>query len=197
MVNDNNKQKAILGELHIQERQLRGKIFRAIGLGDELALETYGNEYQDKSLQYGQLWHSAQLVNQSSVKRIQRIKHRIANSILTGQAIFTTLTFNDKTLNSTTPQTRRKYVTLYLKANCSHYVANIDYGKLNEREHYHAINIGELNLSQWHKYGAIKVERIGKTDKDITKLAKYVAKLTNHAIKETTKAPRIIYSRHT
>lgn len=56
--------------------------------------------------------------------------------------------------------------------------------------------------------GSIKVEKIKNTKKEkinyntgeiipicSEKLAKYISKLTNHAIKETTKQKRIIYSR--
>ena len=196
MSNYELKQTAILGNLHIQERQLRYAIYRALGCGDESALDNFGNQYHDNHKKYGELWHSAYLVNQSASKRIQRIKRRIAKSIMSGTALFLTLTFTNDTLNQTTEQTRRKYVSRFLKENSSNYLANIDYGSINNREHYHAILSGELvNLSQWHKYGAINMKHIGKSTKDLTKISKYVAKLTNHAIKETTKAPRLIYSR--
>lgn len=133
--------------------------------------------------------------------------------------IFLTLTFSDKVLQNTTPETRRRYVTRYLKSQSAYYIANIDFGSLNGREHYHAVILGKVSLSDW-EYGIINAESVGNrsslTRKNIPiryknlpeeiarqkmrvdterKLSKYVSKLTNHAIKETTKRNAIIYSR--
>jgi hypothetical protein len=78
------------------------------------------------------------------------------------------------------------------------YVANIDYGAKNKREHYHAlINCDKIDFSNWRKYGNINAERVKNKDieSDKIKLSKYIAKLSNHAIKETTKRSCLIYSR--
>ena len=138
-------------------------------------------------------------LNRSCYKRRERIKNRIEKSILSGKAIFLTLTFTDETLAKTNDETRRKYVRRYLKEQCSCYVANIDFGSENGREHYHALvePIGDaIDYEPWHEYGCIKGEVVRSTKDDVVRTTKYVAKLTNHALKETAGiSPRLIYSR--
>ena len=75
------------------------------------------------------------------------------------------------------------------------YVANVDYGAKNHREHYHAVVMCDnIDHKSW-RYGAINFKRINyDADIDtINKLSMYVAKLTNHAIKETCKRCYLIY----
>lgn len=135
-------------------------------------------------------------VNHAYYERKTRLQNKISDMIQNHNCIFLTLTFTNDTLNSTSEDTRKKYVKRYLKSVSSQYVANIDYGAKKEREHYHAIVIGDkINYSFWHKYGAIKGEKIILQDTTSIKLAKYVSKLTNHAIKETTRRNCVIYSR--
>lgn len=120
---------------------------------------------------------------------------------------FVTLTFNDDTLNSTSFETQRKYVKRYLKSQALFYIANVDYGAKNGRVHFHAVvTTQSLDLKKWHKYGAIKTEKIivsteknSDVSKCVTKinakrLGKYISKLSNHAIKETASGCRVIYS---
>ena len=129
-------------------------------------------------------------------KRTTRLNKRIKKLLTSGQCIFITLTFNDNTLNTTTEKERRIKVVRYLKSLGGQYVANIDYGKTNHREHYHAlIQCDNIDYSKWYQNGAINTERVRLKSKTDIKLSKYIAKLTNHAIKETTKRQAIIYSR--
>lgn len=120
---------------------------------------------------------------------------------------FVTLTFNDNVLNSTTLETKRKYVKRYLKSQSLFYIANVDYGSKNGRVHFHAVvTLQSLDLKKWHKYGAIKTEKIivsTEKNSDVSKcvakinakrLGKYISKLSNHAIKETASGCRVIYS---
>lgn len=137
-------------------------------------------------------------INNASYKRTQRLRQRIKDMLTSGKCIFVTLTFNDNTLNNTTYNTRRTFVTRYLKQYNSEYIANVDYGKQNHREHYHAIiKTNSITFEPWRKYGNINTERIRNKDieKDNVRLAKYICKLSNHAIKETTKRTSLIYSR--
>lgn len=131
----------------------------------------------------------------SRKRKTKKVKQKITNLVQSEKAIFITLTFTDKVLSKTTPETRRRYVARYLKANAKNYAANVDYGGLNGREHYHAVVDNELDLSKWHKYGAIKVERVHTTENDLTRVAKYITKLTNHALKVKGENVRLIYSR--
>lgn len=129
-------------------------------------------------------------------QRTKRLRSRIEFIIRNYEnSTFVTLTFTDTVLQSTSDKTRRKYVELYLKEQSGGfpYIANIDFGSENGREHYHAVCGFRLNPSSW-SYGALNVKKIRKSTKPIV-LAKYVSKLTNHAIKETCRRACIIYSR--
>lgn len=137
-------------------------------------------------------------INNAEYERTKRLKNRVATMLLSGSCCFITLTFNDDTLSNTTEKQRRVAVSRYLKQYGCLYVANIDYGAKNKREHYHAlINCDKIDFSAWRKYGNINAERVRNKDfeSDKTKLSKYIAKLSNHAIKETTKRSCLIYSR--
>ena len=106
-----------------------------------------------------------------------------------------TLAFKSETFETTTEETRRLYVSRFLKSVSPHYVANIDYGKQNGREHYHAIVVGtDIDYSKWHKYGAIKGIKIRKGSNPL-QLSKYINKLSLHACKSTTRGKKLIYSR--
>lgn len=136
-------------------------------------------------------------INDASYKRTQRLRKRIEDMLVSGPCVFLTLTFNDDTLATTTEKQRRVAVSRYLKQYQTMYVANIDFGSDNHREHYHAvISCDKVDYSTW-RYGAINGERIRnrniETDKQ--KLAKYICKLSNHAIKETTRRCSLLYSR--
>lgn len=135
----------------------------------------------------------AEKINRASTQRSSRLRKRISAFLSESPCIFATLTFNDKVLNKTNTLTRRTYVRKYLESLGTSAVANIDFGLKNHREHYHAvIKADKINLNDWRVHGNINVERIHKTSDDV-KLAKYISKLTNHAIKETTKRQAIMY----
>lgn len=138
-------------------------------------------------------WKEAGRIAKADYKRTNRLKHRVERMIKDGECVFATLTFTDDVLSKTSKETRRKYVTLYLKSQQAQYVGNIDYGGKYGREHYHALVKGRINPLEW-QYGALNVEKVRDTSKPV-KLAKYVNKLTNHAIKDTCKRNAIIYSR--
>lgn len=137
-------------------------------------------------------------INYATYKRVQRLRNRVETILLNGSSCFITLTFNDETLNTTNEKQRRVFVSRYLKQYNCQYVANVDYGSKNHREHYHAlINCDKVNFKPWRKYGNINARRVRNKDieSDKTKLSKYIGKLSNHAIKETTKRSCLIYSR--
>lgn len=145
-------------------------------------------------------YFEANRIDQANYQRRKRLRERITNIILNNESLFLTLTFNDEALQATTEKQRRTAVSRFLKQFNSRYVANIDYGAKNHREHYHAvIGCSHVDIETWtKKYGTIYAEHIRlKKDRenDIVKLSKYIAKLTNHAIKETTKRCALLYSR--
>lgn len=151
----------------------------------------------------------------ADVQRKKRLRQRVVRIMEKGSTYFITLTFNDDTLSGTDVKTRRTYVARFLKTVSSDYVGNVDFGKLNGREHYHAViysdklddiqykytkNYGWIcsdceQFNEWSKLGFYSIKSCGKDEKDIQKLAWYVSKLTNHAVKETTKRNALIYSR--
>lgn len=144
----------------------------------------------------------AERVNNASYHRVKRLNDRIFQMLNNKNSIFVTLTFAPDVLAKTSGETRKKYIKRYLKEQCIQYVANIDFGKKNGREHYHAVVIPKNDKldNKAYNYGSIDFERVrnyGESTLELTskKMAKYVAKLTNHAIKTTTHQNRIIYSR--
>lgn len=130
--------------------------------------------------------------NNSYYAKRQRLKKRVIDILESNlDSYFLTLTFDDETL-LLDKKTRRKYVQRFLKENCANYVANIDYGKKNKREHYHAI-VCCNDLPDW-KYGFKKYSLIN--NENIIALSSYIAKISNHAIKDSTgKRDYLIYAR--
>lgn len=138
----------------------------------------------------------ADSLNNARIKRKQRVTERVATLAQYGYLLFVTLTFTDDTLKKTSELTRRRYVSRYLKSQSPLYVANIDYGGKNGREHYHALVLAEkIDFKPWHSLGAIQLEKVKASPDDSEKVAKYVSKLSNHAMKVNNGiAPRLIYS---
>lgn len=140
------------------------------------------------------IYHEAEKINLAFYARVKRLKNRIARLLLSGRCYFLTLTFTDDVLASTTAQTRRRYVTRFLKSQSDDYCANIDFGSENGREHYHAvIRADSIDMTPWDRLGFSKAQKIASAD-DYTPLAKYIGKLSNHAVKSTTRGSRAIYS---
>lgn len=136
-------------------------------------------------------------------KRRQRCYSKTSSLMSNNKYVwFGTLTFNDATLSKTTIETRRRYVSRYLKSISLEYIANLDYGdkvknpQSNEREHYHCL-VACDHIPQAWCYGFCKFEKVGCCDLDSVRVSKYIAKLTNHSMKveRTGKARRLIYSR--
>ena len=84
-------------------------------------------------------------------KRIKQMLYLSAFSTRLGlnkyYCFFATFTFNNQVLKLTNEATRKIYIARFLKKHCSYYIANIDYGSKNEREHYHAIILLNENQS--------------------------------------------------
>lgn len=136
--------------------------------------------------------------------RAKRCKETIKNIVMDGYAYFVTLTFNDETLKKTTFKTRRTLVSRALREVSEQYLANVDFGAQNGREHYHAIVCAprKPKFESWlkSKRGFVQVKKIGSTESSLESVSRYVTKLSNHALKGSTeiekgKAPRLIYSR--
>ena len=145
---------------------------------------------------YSDLWEEAEKINHARYERVRRLKHYISRLLNYGNAQFLTFTFNKHSLDNLSASTRKTYVTRFLKKLDTLYVANIDFGKINEREHFHAVCCSDyVDYTSWN-YGALNGQLV-RTVEDSPALSKYISKLTNHAIKETTKRSSMIYSRLT
>lgn len=136
-------------------------------------------------------------VNTNHRRRKERFFIKIYGLFKHFDCYFITLTFADDVLEKTSKKTIRKYVTRYLKACSDLYLGNIDYGKENGREHYHAIvatNKSKYELPIW-SHGFYLILPCKNNQTSIYCLTNYVLKLTNHALKTSTKQERIIYPR--
>lgn len=177
----------------------------------------------DFKAKYGSnIYRVSKNLNEARYHRYKKCQSKVGSIIEGDCAWFITLTFNDKTLNSTTALQRRHRVARQLKRLSKCYMANVDFGdKLknpdsNEREHYHGViySVNEPNFDFWRKrYGFVKVRKCGYDENDKKKVCKYVSKLSHHALKGSTvpkealvsplgeispltsKLPRLIYSR--
>lgn len=146
--------------------------------------------------EYPQEYHEAENICRATYLRQKRLRNRIASYLDKGHCLFLTLTFRDDVLASTNEETRKKYVKRFLKPYGA-YVANVDYGEKKGREHYHAVVLSDsVDCSEWFEQcGAIDIEHIRVDGKSPVRLGKYIAKLTNHAIKETNRRCTVIFSR--
>ena len=133
-----------------------------------------------------------QKIDTNKYKRTTRLRKRVSQMIYSQTCYFITLTFDDKTLAKTNEDTRRQLVRRFLKSQCTEYVANIDYGKTTEREHYHAIT--NAFIEGW-AYGFYNVKVIDPNTESEKRLPVYITKLTHHALKQTAKGSYLIYSR--
>lgn len=165
--------------------------FKQVLKGDNSARDSFINAHGLK------VYKACKSLSNSKYNQRKKIRQRFNLIVEKEKAVFLTLTFTDETLAKTSAETRSKYVKRYLKEQCARYVANLDYGSQKGREHYHALIMprnGSIDLKAW-KYGTIDCKRVRNTQKDTEKVARYVAKLSNHALKNTGKMPRVIFSR--
>lgn len=133
-------------------------------------------------------------LNHAKYNRKRRLKSYIEKMMESFENVyFLTLTFSEK-YNNSSDETKRKYVMRCLRKLTPYYVANVDYGKQFGRLHYHAIATEPLTQEQW-KYGFINCQKIRHNSTDIEKVAKYTTKFTNHALKDTNKTQKCLYSK--
>lgn len=131
------------------------------------------------------------IINNDS-HRTCRLRDRIER-LTSMPSIFLTLTFTDDVLSRTSSATRRRYVTRFLKCVATDYVGNIDFGELNGREHYHAVVQSDRVDPKLWIYGNLDFKKIVYTESSSSRVAKYINKLTNHAVKSTTKRNTLLY----
>ena len=132
--------------------------------------------------------------------KVSRVKKRVVYLMARFQYVwFCTFTFDNYYINKC-DRTKRDLIknTLSLISD-AHYILNVDYGSKTEREHYHCI-LGtnfDLDVNQifQEKYSCFcSALKVRSTEDDYNRLSKYINKLSNHCIKESTKNKRIIYN---
>lgn len=100
--------------------------------GDDADLKAFKAEYG------AEVARVCKNLSVSEYKRYKKVLTRARKYCEEGRAIFATLTFNSKALTRKR-QTRRVNVARCCKAFSDAYVANIDFGDKQGREHYHAL----------------------------------------------------------
>lgn len=180
----------------IQDGQLQEfeKANKLCALGNFEPLTAFKENYGDE------VFKCCASLSHSKYRKRKNIETRFTDKIENNRAVFITLTFTDEVLAKTSEKTRRRYVARFLKDQCEEYVANIDYGTKNEREHYHALCMtkntnNKLDFKKW-KYGRINGEKVRVGKSNGIKVSKYVAKLSQHALKKSCRLPRFIWSRN-
>lgn len=128
--------------------------------------------------------------------KISRIKRRLVDLIIHKDYIwFCTFTFDDYYINKS-DRTKRDLIKNSLKNFDFKYILNVDYGSKTEREHYHCIlatnysfDIDKHLKEHYPCFSSAKL--CNKSLEDTTRLTKYINKLSNHCLKESTKNKRI------
>ena len=137
----------------------------------------------------------------SRYQKISRIKKRFIFLIARYKYLyFVTFTFNDYYINLC-DRSRKDLIksSLYGFSSDIKYILNIDYGKKNERLHYHCIvatnDDSDLNSFLNDHYPCFSyTEKIRISKEDLKRTSKYINKLSNHAIKDTTLSSRVLYN---
>lgn len=131
--------------------------------------------------------------------KLSRIKKRFLYLLCRRKYIFfCTFTFSDEYIDKC-DRTKKDLIknAIMDSSDDSYYILNIDYGKNTEREHYHAI-IGsnyDISFPLMVNYDCFSyIEPIRCTKDDLVRITKYINKLSNHCVKDTTFNRRIIYN---
>lgn len=130
-------------------------------------------------------WHKIHIAMERRKEKKKRVNRYLRDMADFYENLhFVTLTFNDESLQKLSEKTRHRYAQAWLNENCRDYFANVDYGKKNGREHFHAVVALKDTTEPW-KYGymGIKKAHIGTEFGDRNKVSSYMLKLTNHSTK--------------
>lgn len=115
------------------------------------------------------------------INNIYSQRYRIKKKLKKWKEIyFITLTFDNFNINKSKRTVYDKIRSIFKGTN---FIATEDYGKTTKRLHYHVLTDEDTNLSNW-KYGYTCKLKCNTNIEDKDKLAKYIAKLTNHNIKK-------------
>lgn len=164
------------------------------GLADKWGLLIKSNNYKDFCLK----------------QRRNKVRKYVRGMVDTFDRVYlVTLTFNDNALGLLSEKTRVRYVREFLNHNSLDYFACIDYGKINGREHFHALcsfdssalattvrrNKTYLAFVNSWPYGFVEIKPIGTTRKDIFKSCAYAFKASDYAFKNSDSIHRPFHKR--
>lgn len=160
---------------------------------------------------YPEEWKEAFKINAANLGRVARLRPKIEKMLSEYECTFLTLTFSDAYLLNSTPQARRLAIQRFLNSLECCYIGNVDFGnddiyvsdkgdvrKGTKREHYHAIVARPITIDDRKRYKTLGYGSLCAKSilvPNAKALSKYVSKLTNHAVKETTKRCALLYSR--
>lgn len=131
--------------------------------------------------------------------KCSRIKKRMVYLFYRYKYIyFVTFTFDDSLINKS-ERTKRDTIKKSLNQYDFKYILNKDFGKNTEREHYHCLIATNQDINIYNvlheKYPCfIWVGSVHKDLNNLKRLEKYLNKLTNHALKDTTIRERVVYN---
>lgn len=133
--------------------------------------------------------------------KVSRIKQHFIYMVMNKKNLyFLTFTFDDKYIKKCDRTKKDLIKNLLIEIDFNSYIIlNVDYGSQTERQHYHCIygTNKDLNLkSILDKYYPCfsYTEKIRLDNSSINKISKYINKLSNHAIKDSTKGSRIYFN---
>lgn len=123
--------------------------------------------------------------------KVSRIKQDLVYLICRHSFIwFCTFTYDNYYINCC-ERTKKDLIKKVLNHEDFKYLMNKDYGSKTEREHYHVILATNYNVDihlflKEHYPCFSSAQRVNTTLNDVKRLSKYINKLTNHCIKDST-----------
>lgn len=133
--------------------------------------------------------------------KISRIKKRLLYLVSHRKYIyFVTFTFDDELITKC-ERTKLDKIKNCLKSYSDDILImmNRDFGKKNDREHFHCIVGTDKNDDLLHYVDSYypsrtNVKEVPRVTSDLKKISKYINKLTNHCVKDTTHRFRMYYN---
>lgn len=137
----------------------------------------------------------------SRYHKVSRVKQHLVYMIMKRKYhYFITFTFDDDYIQCC-DRTKRDAVKKAIKSINADvlYIMNIDFGSKTEREHFHVLLGTDSPTDLVSHFSSeypcfFKVMPIYLSDRSITKISKYINKLSNHCIKDSTRNRRIVYN---
>lgn len=132
----------------------------------------------------------------SDWKRMTTLNKRVKEILEQPIAYFITFTLDNEHLHLKESTIQRKIAQTLRQVQATTYLYNKDYGKNNNRLHYHALSGFDLQidyniLNKIYTYGAVNIKQIHIKNEE--SLKRYITKQQLHATKQT--ATKIRYSR--